>query len=244
MSSLLSVLVLLCLHGAGALVRSGDVVLRRRYTPAMGRDDIFSPPLPTTRRAALLAAGGCLSSLVVTGGTRPALAATAKKQAALKESLVLILRVKEAAAQETRLVKTGKYKELQRLNVKRAINFMLDNYALRDRFVLASAFAPADQQQVALTSAQRAVESLVQIIEYFPQDLVVNDLTPEQKKFVLAALASASDSIDQFLELMPVDAVSGAAKQVAEENRLNEEEYPEDQGKILNAPVTVPVTTE
>jgi predicted ATP-grasp superfamily ATP-dependent carboligase len=138
--------------------------------------------------------------------------------------LVLILRVQEATTQETRLVSTGKYKELQRLNIKRAIRFMLDNYSLRDRFVAASAYAPAKSQQQVLSAAQRAVESLTQILEYFPNDLVANDLSPEQKTFVLAALESTSTSIDGFLEQMPAEVVSAARRQIAEENQLNEQE--------------------
>jgi hypothetical protein len=95
-----------------------------------------------------------------------------RSKAVLQEQLVLILRVQEATGQETRLVSTGKYKELQRLNIKRAVKFMLDNYSLRDRFVTASAFAPLEQQQQATDYAQTAVESLVQILEYFPDKLV------------------------------------------------------------------------
>ena len=63
-----------------------------------------------------------------------------------------------ATGQETRLVKTGKYKELQRLNIKRAITFMLDNYDLRDRFVAASAFAPLEQQHVMVQNYAAKIE--------------------------------------------------------------------------------------
>ena len=140
---------------------------------------------------------------------------------------MLILRVKEASSQEARLIKTGKYKEVQRLNVKRAIKFMLDNYALNERFVKAASFAPSSQVMTAGQYGQNAVESLTQvpaddqttlrpstrrrvrriparappgtratacapprrqILEYFPDKLVANDLTREQEKFVMAAL--------------------------------------------------------
>ena len=40
------------------------------------------------------------------------------------DSLLLILRVKEAAAQETRLIKSGKFKDLQRNSIKLAISLM------------------------------------------------------------------------------------------------------------------------
>jgi len=58
-------------------------------------------------------------------------------------------RVQEASEQETRLIVTGKYKELQRLNIKRAIGMMIDNYDLAGRFVRASAFAPSDKLNAA-----------------------------------------------------------------------------------------------
>ena len=147
---------------------------------------------------------------------------------------MLILRVQEATTQETRLVKTGKYKELQRLNIKRAVNFMLENYSLRDRFVTASAFAPLEQQQQATDYAQTAVESLIQILEYFPDKLQANDLTPAQSQFVLAALVSTSKSIDSFLALMPGDAVDAAKAQVAEENSMNQADYDEVGEAIVN----------
>ena len=51
------------------------------------------------------------------------------------------------------------------------------------------------------------MEGLIQILEYFPDKLKVNDITPEQKRFVLAALDSVSRNIDSFLSLMPADEV-------------------------------------
>lgn len=108
----------------------------------------------------------------------PAFAAQKKLQRApLKPELVLILRVKEACEQETRLIKTGKFKELQRLNVKRAIGMMIENYDLRDRFVRASAYAPADRVSDATIYGNTATEALIQILEYFPSKLVATDLT-------------------------------------------------------------------
>ena len=153
----------------------------------------------------------------------------------LREQLVLILRVQEATRQETRLVSTGKYKELQRLNIKRAVSFMLENYDLRDRFVTASAFAPLGEQQRATEYAQTAVEGLIQILEYFPDKLSANDLSPAQKDFVLAALASTSKSIDSFFLLMPDEVVAAARAQIAEENRLNEIDFQEIEETIVNA---------
>lgn len=91
------------------------------------------------------------------------------------------------------------------------------------------------QVAVATQYGQTAVEGLIQILEYFPSNLKADDLTREQSTFVLAALASTSKSIDSFLGLMPQDAVQAAKRQVAEENDLNEKEFPEDM-KLLNPP--------
>jgi len=197
---------------------------------------------PTTRRGTLALAANLVAFGVAAPPAIAAVKAPVRNAAILNEQLVGILRVKEAASQETRLIKTGKYKELQRLNIKRAIKFMLDNYALRDRFVSASGYAPVDEQQEAFQYAQSAVESLIQIIEYFPQDLQANDLSPEQNKFVLSALASTSKSIDNFLGLMPAEAVAKAQGQVADENRLNADEYAEVVGEGMTnmAPAPAP----
>ena len=111
---------------------------------------------------------------------------------------------------------------------------MLDNYDLRDRFIRASEYVPTQKQQQVLSIAQRGVESLVQILEYFPRDLVVNDLSPEQTSFVLKALAQTSKSIDEFMTYMPAEVVEAAKQQIVDENYLNEKEYPEDQGAIIN----------
>ena len=153
----------------------------------------------------------------------------------LDQDLLLILRVQEAAGQEARLVRTGKYRELQRLNIKRAIGMMIDNYDLRDRFVRASASAPSGKLQAAADFGNNAVENLIQVLEYFPSNLVANDLTREQKDFVLAALDANSKNIDSFLSLMPPDEVSKARAEMEEENSLNLKEF--DGGKYLNPPI-------
>ena len=81
---------------------------------------------------------------------------------------------------QTRLAKTGKFKELQRLN--EACNPHDDRESdMQSRFARASIYVNRDDVTKATEAAALAVEGLNQIIEYFPQDLVANDLSPEQK---------------------------------------------------------------
>lgn len=193
-------------------------------------------------RRALLSNGAAAAIATITAAaalaTTPTPALAAPKNAAptveLKDDLLLILRVQEASGQEARLVRTGKYRELQRLNIKRAIGMMIDNYDLRDRFVRASAAAPSSKLSQATEYANNAVENLIQVLEYFPADLIANDLTRTQKDFVLAALDANSRNIDSFLALMPSDEVQRAKDQLVEENRLNLKEF--DGKSYLNSP--------
>jgi len=196
-------------------------------------------PSAVTRRDLLRSGAACAAGVVSTCcAARPAVAANIPQtKIDLNEQLVLILRVKEAASQEARLIKTGKYKEIQRLNVKRAIKFMIDNYSLNERFVKASSFAPAMQVATAGQYGQAAVESLIQILEYFPDKLTANDLTREQEKFVMAALDSTNRNIDLFCELMPPPALAAAKLQIEDENRQNDAEYKEvNDEPMLNVP--------
>jgi len=193
---------------------------------------------PSTRREALRLACGtasALSAATVASYPLPAFAKGKKDALVLNEQIVGILRVKESCGQETRLISTGKYKELQRLNIKRAIRMMVDNSSLQDRMVTATAFISMDDQTKANNYARSAIEGLVQILEYFPQDLTVNQMSSEQNAFVLKALASTSNSIDGFLTLLPQEAVAKAVAQIEEENLLNLQEYPKDE-TILNLP--------
>ena len=76
---------------------------------------------PLGRRAAFAGLGGALLAPKAAEALDPA-------KDRPNDSLLLILRVKEAAAQETRLIKSGKFRDLQRNSIKLAISLMLDNY--------------------------------------------------------------------------------------------------------------------
>ena len=90
------------------------------------------PHLSMSRRQlATAATAAAVSSLPMPGGWRASAASNLKKKKALTPELVQILRVKESTYQETRLISSGKYKDLQRLNIKRAIGMMLENSEVR-----------------------------------------------------------------------------------------------------------------
>ena len=89
------------------------------------------------RRAFLASAAASAAALTAA----PANAALDPIKDRPNESLLLILRVKEAAAQEIRLIKTGKFKDLQRNSIKLAVNLMLNNYQLLENVNKASVLA-------------------------------------------------------------------------------------------------------
>ena len=124
-----------------------------------------SQPSQFARRELLVAAGAGLGL----GLPQAAFAASnVKARRPLQPELVFILRVQESTGQETRLIQTGKYKDLQRLNIKRAVGMMLENSDLQGRFVAATAYAPPSKVTQATEYGNQAVEALVQILEYFP----------------------------------------------------------------------------
>ena len=132
---------------------------------------------PLGRRAAFSSFGGALLAPQVgraafSGALGGALLAPRVAQALdptkdrPNDSLLLILRVKEAAAQETRLIKSGKFKDLQRNSIKLAIALMLDNYQLLDNINKAARFAGGSRSQEAYSVGQGAVEALQSVLEY------------------------------------------------------------------------------
>jgi hypothetical protein len=131
-----------------------------------------------SRRNWLQSTSGGLSLLLLlqNGQAEPARAATPPDRVPLEELLYRILRVREATQQETRLIKTGKFKDVQRANVKLAVKFMIENYRLADAFVQASTYLEGGtaRRVEAGQVGQGAVQSLYTILEYFDASDVQN----------------------------------------------------------------------
>jgi hypothetical protein len=169
-------------------------------------------------------------------------------------SLMLILRVKEAAAQEIRLVKSGKFKDLQRASIKLAVNLMLNNYQLNDNVNKAAVLAGGSKSFAAQQAGQGAVESLTAVLEYFDagsNSLKVDSISGEKLDFVIKALDTTRKQIDQFLSYMPEAEVAKCIAVIDEENEANVREYaefnpdaailnPDPEKKVKVAPIPDP----
>lgn len=122
---------------------------------------------------AVTSSGMLLSTMVPS--VAPAAAAAAAQRVPLENSLYTILRVREATQQEARLIKTGKFKDVQRANVKLAVKFLIENYSLNDAFVAASTYLDGnDKRMAAVNVGQNAVQDLYTILEYFDASDVQN----------------------------------------------------------------------
>jgi hypothetical protein len=85
-----------------------------------------------------------------------------------------VLRVREATEQETRLISTAKYKDVQRANVKLAVKFMINNFKLSDSIIAASSYLTGNARIEASGIGLNAVQSLYTIVEYFDSSDVEN----------------------------------------------------------------------
>jgi hypothetical protein len=93
----------------------------------------------------------------------------------LDELLYRIVRVREATEMETRLIKTGKFKDAQRANIKLAVRFMVDNYRLNDAFLAASTYLDGTTRRLEASQlGQSATQNLITILEYFDASDVQN----------------------------------------------------------------------
>lgn len=92
----------------------------------------------------------------------------------LEANIYYILRAREASAQETRLINSGKFKDAQRNNVKLAVKFIVQNYRVSDNIIAASAYIGGAKRIQANEIGQQAVQSLFTILEYFDTSDVQN----------------------------------------------------------------------
>ena len=96
------------------------------------------------------------------------------KRLPLSVYLYSILRAREATEQESRLISTGKFKDVQRANVKLAIKFIINNYKLSDSIIAASSYLTGNDRVKASGVGQSGVQSLFTIVEYFDSSDVEN----------------------------------------------------------------------
>lgn len=158
-------------------------------------------------------------------------APTPQKVTALGDALYKILRVREATMQEARLIKSGKFKDVQRANVKLAVKFMIQNYRLNDCFVVAASFLENPKSVQAGEIGQTAVQYLYTILEYFDASDVQNlkvgtyDSMAGKEPLVVKGLEATKEQIDKFLAFFPESEVDTAKQKIVEENELNEKEF-------------------
>jgi len=189
---------------------------------AISRRSLFS---------SILAAG-----LVVAASSEPARAESLD----LEGYLYRIVRVREATVQERRLIKTGKFKDVQRANVKLAVKFMVQNYRLADCVVASAAYLQGNEKQVrAIDVGQTAVQNLQTILEYFDSQDVQNikvgaDAMAGKEALVLKGLEAAQLKLDEFIDFFPAENVNNVKLLVKQENDLNVKEFDKELGSIVN----------
>ena len=142
-------------------------------------DNIDSSDVQTssTRRTFFntISTAALLTTASLTTTSSPAFAEEEEEEKkSVQTPLYFILRVREATEQEARLIKSGKFKDVQRANVKLAVKFMVDNYRLNDNFIAASAFLTGDKRIKAGDAGQNVVQNLYTILEYFDSSDVEN----------------------------------------------------------------------
>lgn len=184
--------------------------------------------------------GGSIA--IATAPAAPAIAAD--EEASVQTPLYYILRVREATVQETRLINSGKFKDLQRADVKLAVKFMLTNYRLSDNFIRASAYLQGNKQIQAGNVGTRVVQNLITILEYFDSSDVQNIKIGSsgiagKQSLVLNGLDATRKDIDEFVSFFPKADVDAVMERINAENELNAKEFDSELGTIINqAPVT------
>lgn len=152
-----------------------------------------------------------------------------------------MLRVREAAEQESRLIKSGKFKDVQRANIKLAVKFMLENYRLNDNFIAASTFLSGQGRIKAANAGTGVVQNLYTILEYFDTSDVENlkigtNSLGEKETIVLKGLEATRKGIDEFVSYFPRDDVNAVVDKINTENDLNTKEFDTALGSLINPP--------
>eukprot|EP00979_Chaetoceros_neogracilis_P006371 scaffold1290_cov230-Chaetoceros_neogracile.AAC.2 len=197
---------------------------------------------PSTRRNFFNGISAAVILTSVTVNSFPAFAEEEEEVRTVQTPLYSILRVREAAEQESRLIKTGKFKDVQRANVKLAVKFMVENYRLNDNFIAASGYLIGEKRIKAGEIGQTVVQNLFTILEYFDASDVQNIKVGSaalagKEKIVLDGLQATRKGIDDFLSYFPKDDVLAVVTRIESENSLNEKEFDKElnQGSgILN----------
>jgi hypothetical protein len=133
-----------------------------------------------TRRSFLVDAASAIATatLPLAAGAEedgePSQAPAPSKIKPLSAYIYNVLRVREATEQETRLISTAKYKDVQRANVKLAVKFMINNFKLSDSIIAASSYLTGNARIEASGIGLNAVQSLYTIVEYFDSSDVEN----------------------------------------------------------------------
>lgn len=151
-----------------------------------------------------LAGAFALPALVVLSpggsGVRPALA---QDSSPAEEALTRVIIVKDSTEQlEDELTNGNSYPD-----VKALINSLLRNYQLKNSMDTSLALLPSSlpsaTKEDAKKHAKNALENLIIILEYFPQDqagpLENKTLKPEQLEFTIKALKATRKELAEFL---------------------------------------------
>jgi hypothetical protein len=183
---------------------------------------------------------GTVAGLVGNANVPAAFAATEGSRKSLESVLYTILRVREATEQETRLIQSGKFKDVQRANVKLACRYMLQNYRLADNFNAAATYLEGSKRYQATDAGQAVVQALQTILEYFDSSDIQNlkvgtsNNMAGKEYIVINGLDAARNGIDRFVSFFPAKDVDAIKDLIREENKLNEKEFDPELGTILN----------
>jgi hypothetical protein len=144
-------------------------------TPTTIQNGVTLVQMTTSLDEVAISRRSLLSSIIAAGLVVAASEPARAESLDLDGYLYRIIRVREATQQERRLITTGKFKDVQRANVKLAVKFMVRNYRLADCVVGAAAYLKGNErQQRAIDVGQTAVQNLQTILEYFDSSDVQN----------------------------------------------------------------------